>query len=369
MSFLICLVIVFALLSMGVVFQLIRAIVRFAFEVLSLVIRLVFDVVHLAVWIVASIANNLASIIAILGVAFAFVVSRIASSLESWIDDDSNRRRRSTGEQDVDQVAPSSEQPPRLSFLSEMAWSWVAPSCVLATFVLLSDTTNNQLEDTMAWARSVILKEPNSRVQQLARDQLVPTLWTEPVRISTASDKRPEWTFNTRSTVGDIQSIVVSSRLWSTEAEAAAELNPEVVRLVKADFESNHHGFLDPKRWLPANDDQVARVAVTERFLETTEQDFGSFKAPMYRLWYHVQLSPIVRTNLYPVWKAAVAKNRIIALGAGLALMTLLANLVWMASRLRSSTTLGHGFAFGLAVLTAGVWIPVSFSVIRNLLC
>ena len=368
MSFLLCLVLVFAILSLGVVIQLVRSIIRFAFEIVTLAVRLVLDIVHLVFWLVFAIVNNLASILALAVTVVAAVVSRIASIIESWIDDGPSRRRPVKSHQEID-LAPSNVGPrPRIAPVSAMIWCWIAPTFVLGTFVLLSDAANNPLDRTMAWARSRLFNQPKLWEQQISRDQLVPTVWTVPVQTSDNSGQRPEWTSRIRTRIGDIENIVVSSHLWSTEAEATAELHPQVARLVKADFELNHHGILDPKGKLPISDDQVARIAVTDRYLERTEQNFGSFDAPMYRMWYQVQLSPIVRTELYPSWKAAASKNRIIALGAGLAMLVLIANLIWMGAKLRSSGNHGRVYVASLATLSAVAWTALSASAIRQLM-
>jgi len=48
----------------------------------------------------------------------------------------------------------------------------------------------------------------------------------------------------------------------------------------------------------------------------------------MNRLWWQLEISPVVRTELFSDWKTATVQNKVIFIGAALAIITLLANLV-----------------------------------------
>lgn len=110
-------------------------------------------------------------------------------------------------------------------------------------------------------------------------------------------------------------------------------------------------------------------MAVKQKYHEVVEQDFGKFSSPMHQVWWQVEVSPIVRTELYPVWKAALVRNKVLTLGLILALLTLTANAVnlfWAFNRMSAplSTRMIHN---GAAVFTIVTWVSASFFLIARL--
>lgn len=369
MIFLLCLVLVFTVLSMGVVVHLLGVIFHFVLEVIFGVVQLVEGVFQLVLAIAFMLFKGIGSIVVLALTLFWLVVRAIASSVGSRIDDLPETKPTTPAQQLTNAPEFMAPKVRPVSPQAAMLWCFVAPSCVLAAFVLVSEAPNSRLDQAMTWVRSKLPRQSRPVVERVTRDQLILTSWTTPMESANDSNKRPDWTLKQRTLVGEIQNIVVVSKLWSTEQEAVADLNEQTGRIVKADFEASHHGLLDPKRGFPMSNEEVAKLAVTNRYLERTEQDFGSFTAPMYRMWYLVQLSPIVRTELYPVWKAAIAKNRLLVLGGGLATLTLFANLFWMSLKMRTAGNHSRGFTAAWAMLTGLVWIPVSASIILKALC
>jgi hypothetical protein len=56
---------------------------------------------------------------------------------------------------------------------------------------------------------------------------------------------------------------------------------------------------------------------VRNEYVETVSRDFGSFFAPMHRVWYRVELSPATREPALIRWRAALANTRMVATGGG----------------------------------------------------
>jgi hypothetical protein len=88
----------------------------------------------------------------------------------------------------------------------------------------------------------------------------------------------------------------------------------------------------------------------------------------MNKVWWQVELSPMVRTELYPAWKTAVVENRIIVIGSILAILTLLANECALFARLRRDS---NGKTTRAALVTGGsvtAWVAAELFVASHLL-
>lgn len=136
----------------------------------------------------------------------------------------------------------------------------------------------------------------------------------------TISAAPPEWTLAGEVRHGDVRQIVLSSKQFSTLDEARNDIAATARNLLAKDFESVYHTPAETLRQLPLK--TLTDVAVKQEHVETVERDFGSFFAPMHRVWWQVEVSPDVRTNLHPVWKAAVQEQRTITVAGTLAAAT-----------------------------------------------
>ena len=239
----------------------------------------------------------------------------------------------------IEVLEPRGEEMPQsrqvnIGVIRSIALCCLAPTVVFLTFVGLSGAAGRNWPFDFAAAKRFwqIATNSHSAVPLQKNAYRTSTIASEPFDASPdISDldlgrSKPGWIFEGESKSGDIQRFVLTSQLWNTEAEANHELTPKAGAILTSDFEKRHHGIFDPKARRALTTDRIVQVAVKNRFVERVESDFGAFKAPMNRVWWQVEVSPIVRTELYPDWTAATIQERSILLGTAIALITLIAN-------------------------------------------
>ncbi|MEI8016955.1 MAG: hypothetical protein WCH39_02090 [Schlesneria sp.] len=236
--------------------------------------------------------------------------------------------------------------------LREIARCWVAPTGVMAVFVALSGEFSHEFERWFSLTPSVTIPAVIEHNES-------------PVRIENANLRyqtdpglsRPSWIDEGNNQTGDIQRIVLSSGLWATEAEASRELLPRTASIVRTDFAERHKGPFDRPGHRFLSDERLANIAVKRQYLERIEQDHGSIVLPMCRLWQQIEVSPEVRTEIYPAWKSAVLGNRVVLIGALLSLMTLIANTASLFVKLNRLPSRSTTFAAVVAASSATAWI------------
>lgn len=208
-------------------------------------------------------------------------------------------------------------------------WSPIGPICVLVVFVAMSGAYREDLERLLI----------NSRKPEFWAGTAAPKVAVEsgvtiqpsnaiPLREADPEGLRPKWITEGNVTQGDVKRIVLSSKLWSSVEEARKALSDEATRIIRDDFEQRHHGPFVPVTNRILNEKRLIDVAVKEQFLEQVDHDFGKYSAPMHRLWWQLEISPVVRTELFSDWKAATVQNKVIFTGGVLAMITLLAKLI-----------------------------------------
>ncbi len=236
--------------------------------------------------------------------------------------------------------------------LREVARCWVAPTGVMAVFVALSGEFGHELERWFLLTPFVTIPaavEPQESLVQTEnpyqRSETDPAL------------NRPSWIDEGNNQTGDVKRIVLSSGLWATEAEASRELLPRTALMVRTDFAERHKGPFDRPGHRFLSDERLANIAVKRQYLERIEQDHGSIVLPMCRLWQQIEVSPEVRTEIYPAWKSAVLGNRVVIVGALLSLMTLIANAASLFAKLNRVPSRSTTFAAAVAASSATAWI------------
>lgn len=252
---------------------------------------------------------------------------------------------------------------PHVSLVSALVTSWLAPTVVMLVFMGLSGSVTQQLENAFQ-------SPPTSPPLVFDRDHPaeVSSTATGENQESPSDIKHPDWLVERDSTDGDVRQVVLVSKLWSTEHEARQDLVPRAAAIVRNDFQNLHqqHSF-QPGPGL-MTDEQLLEAACKKQYLERVDQDFGSFKSPMCRLWMQIELSPIVRTSIYPAWKSALVGNRTLLIGTYLAFLTLAANTVVLFTRLRSHP---RGNWVAAAVISLGsmlAWGTVGVYWLRQLI-
>lgn len=128
--------------------------------------------------------------------------------------------------------------------------------------------------------------------------------------------QRPAWTDIPMSVSGDVTHNVLTSKQYSTVEEARLENAAAASKLLVEDFEKIYGVSAESLKNLPV--DTLKSIAVKQEHVETIDRDFGNFTAPMHRVWWQVELSPVVRTTLHPLWKSGVQEQRVLLVGGGL---------------------------------------------------
>lgn len=141
----------------------------------------------------------------------------------------------------------------------------------------------------------------------------------------TPAEPLPEWITAPPKSEHGVEYVVVGSQQFATVEEARADANTQLIQVLQADLSPYAPRLrLRPRASLvdasagPYIDPSQALQAVRETYVESTQRDFGTFTAPMYRLWYRVELSPAVRAPFLTAWHAQVIEARTLVVLAGL---------------------------------------------------
>ena len=236
----------------------------------------------------------------------------------------------------------------RASTFHEIVRCWAAPTSVMAVFVALSGEFNHELE---RWfSLTPIVNIPTAVESQTQTENPYQRSQSDP------TIGRPRWIDDGESQGDGVQKIVLSSGLWSTEAEALRELLPRAASIVRTDFAERHKSQFDRPGQRVLSDERLARIAVKRQYLEPITKKTGSMELPMCRLWQQIEVSPAVRTEIYPVWKSAVLGNRVVIIGTLLAMMTLMANAASLFVKLKRLQSRGTTYAAAVAASSATAW-------------
>ena len=259
------------------------------------------------------------------------------------------------------QSSPLFVKPATVTPFRAIVGSWAAPTGVMAIFIALSGNLGRELE-------SIFPK--NSGIDVPAHlavpSPMVPDVVSGVSHVD-INTNRPKWIEEGNQSDDDIQHVVLTSKLWSTEAEADQELLPQAASIVRADFDNRHLQFFNRASHRLLSDDQITQCAVKGRYVEQIEQNFGTFSSPMYRLWLQVEVSPLVRTELYPAWKKAVLGNRILTVGTILALLTLAANAISLFSALKAVPNRRSIYVASIVASSVAAWVAADFFLLMRL--
>lgn len=174
---------------------------------------------------------------------------------------------------------------------------------------------------------------------------------------ATTPTSPPEWIKSGTQTMGESQYVVVSSKQFATEAEARADADRQVIELLREDLRKyTSQTWVRPDEIIGLQDS--LKVAVRDQYLESVSRDFGSFFAPMHRVWYRVELSPATREPALIRWRAALANTRaVVAGGSFLALLCVPLAMVGYARCNRwTDGKLRKPLACGLTVAVLAIW-------------
>jgi hypothetical protein len=225
------------------------------------------------------------------------------------------------------------------SRLRSLASCLIGPAGVLIMFVAISGAYREEwrklISPDSAMKSAKAKKPPETPAKP---SKVVSVGFANPKQASHVETNRPKWIAEGDKTDGDVNHFVLSSELWSTEEEANQVLKAKAAQIVQADFDSRRLGPFDPRGQQIFNTQRVIDVAVKNEFVEQVDQNFGKFSTPMTRIWWQLELSPLVRTELYSDWKTAANQNKTIFIGFVMACATLIANVVGLFARPEGST-------------------------------
>ncbi|MBX3449824.1 MAG: hypothetical protein KF777_09705 [Planctomycetaceae bacterium] len=146
-------------------------------------------------------------------------------------------------------------------------------------------------------------------------------------RTSSPAD-HPKWLQNGETETDGTRTVVISSRQYATTAEAERELTAIAGNEALQDWAS-HSPYAVPYGDIAAPNREQLGPLVTRTYVEKVDRDFGSFYAPMYRLWWELTFSPETRGHLEPVLLDQVRGQRQTVVSIGLAILAALGGAVW----------------------------------------
>lgn len=140
---------------------------------------------------------------------------------------------------------------------------------------------------------------------------------------SETGDTLPAWIQAPEVHSGSRQRRILASRLYTSVVEAERELLAETSDLVRDDLRQ-HVPLARQATLADVSGDTLRTLVVTNQHTQTEEKDFGTFEAPMQRVWWEVQFDDQTRDNFLPSIRHEIARGRLLVGVWGLALATLI---------------------------------------------
>ena len=128
----------------------------------------------------------------------------------------------------------------------------------------------------------------------------------------------PSWVRAGVQRKGDVTTVVCSSQQFASVPEADAD-----ARAAVRDYLLGERLRTIPKesfgpRTAPSVDGLVDGV-VKDRYVETIQRDFGTFFAPMHRVWLKAEVTPTTYNQMRAAYTAELQKSRLLVAGGALA--------------------------------------------------
>ena len=144
---------------------------------------------------------------------------------------------------------------------------------------------------------------------------------TKKLQPSDTNARLPDWVTPKTVDLPNRQLIVVDGGIAGSAQVAAAAARTEAIAAIRDDFA---RAFPGAKHWQPP-EGLLMREAERRSFIEPITRHTLSSGTPfqVFRAYYQVELSPAVRTRLYPHWKSEVVDQRLWRLGGLAGLLTL----------------------------------------------
>lgn len=140
---------------------------------------------------------------------------------------------------------------------------------------------------------------------------------------SKSDENLPAWIQAPEVHSGSRQRRILASRLYTSVAEAERELIAETSDLVRDDLRQ-HVPLARQATLANVSGDTLRTLVVTNQFQQTEQKDFGTFEAPMQRVWWEVQFDDQTRDKFLPSIRHEIARGRLLVGVWALALATLI---------------------------------------------
>lgn len=140
---------------------------------------------------------------------------------------------------------------------------------------------------------------------------------------SKTDDTLPAWIQTPEVHSGSRQRRILASRLYTSVAEAERELLQETTSLVRDDLRQ-HLPLARQATLANVSGDTLRTLVVTNQFQQSEQKDFGTFEAPMQRVWWEVQFDDQTRDNFLPSIRHEIARGRLLVGVWALAFATLI---------------------------------------------
>ncbi|HVW01875.1 MAG TPA: hypothetical protein VHB77_16095, partial [Planctomycetaceae bacterium] len=129
----------------------------------------------------------------------------------------------------------------------------------------------------------------------------------------------PDWVKQRRVREGDTEWLVVSSSQHADFEAAAAEAQARATQAMTAEFQRVHPECF---RWIAPV--QLTDSAFRKSHVEELKHDFGRFSGTMYRVYWQVELSPALYSQMYTEWSHQMRLERLWAMCGVVGVVTLL---------------------------------------------
>lgn len=171
--------------------------------------------------------------------------------------------------------------------------------------------------------------------------------------LTASAAKVPGWMDETPQFQEGTESLVISSKQYSTVASAIDEIEELALMKIKEHFHRHYPyrgSWTIPPRVVDfrSNDDVFA-----ERHIEQVERKMAGHMVDMYRAHALLKLSPQLRAELHPVWRDQIVEQRLWTLGGLVALVAL--SVASIAAYLRLDAATGGSYRRRLKLATVSL--------------
>uniref|UniRef100_A0A7C4QQL5 Uncharacterized protein n=1 Tax=Schlesneria paludicola TaxID=360056 RepID=A0A7C4QQL5_9PLAN len=133
-------------------------------------------------------------------------------------------------------------------------------------------------------------------------------------QVQNAQAGAPDWVRAGSERRGEANYLVCASRQFSTVEEADADAKACLRELLLAEFRKvQASGVI--RRPAVLDISRLIDGSVQDRYVETVQRDFGTFFAPMHRVWLRAEFSPAVHEALHAAHITAVQQGRLLVAG------------------------------------------------------